>query len=207
MSVSRRQLLIALATVPPSALFLAPAIATPQKTETDKFLKVSQVITGNRHLNKTIAQRIENTLEKRIPDFASRLESLASVLSVSGDRDDLLRKLTASQTDFAFEIAKPWYLGFIGTPKGDALNDDDAEFVTYLHAQSYELVKDELPRPGYPPKARGWWKMPPPNMEPAQMPDDISDWTVQQNGAHGHIVAADEEWRAYALGQTDIKPS
>lgn len=139
MSVSRRQLLIALASVAPSAMFMTPALENISNAETGNFLKISQIITGNRHLNQAVSLRIEQTLLNRIANFSFKLNQLASNLLVPGDRDTLLGRLSAEETDFAFEIAKPWYLGFVGHSKGNILSDD-TEFETYLHARSYEVT-------------------------------------------------------------------
>jgi hypothetical protein len=111
----------------------------------------------------------------------------------------MLGGLSDEQVKFALDIAKPWYLGYVGTPSNFVLKDN-AAFVTFLEAQAWEKIIDEVPRPTYPRGSAGWWVVAPPGVNAPAMPDAITSWTFHPGGP-SRILAPDADWKAYALAQ------
>lgn len=194
--MTRRRLLIGLAAIAPASVFLRPTIASAASDD-DAFLRASRVITGNDSLSADVALRIHELLTKRIDRFESRLGELDEAMQkTGGGRDQMLAALTDSQVDFAIDIARPWYLGYVGKPS-DFVLKDDAVFATFLEAQSYQKIIDEVPRPTYPSEGPGWWDVAPPNVGAPPMPEEIKSWTFHPGGP-ARIMAPDPEWKAYA---------
>ena len=202
--MDRRSFLIGALSIPPVLSFLSSgAVFAAEVTQTD-FLKVSRVLIGRPDLAPDIAQRIETLLAQRIPGYSQKLAALAQVFGPAiqdpAQRNALLKALPADELDFALALAKPWYLGYVGTPSGSILKDD-AVFVTYLDAQAYEVVSKDLPRTSYPPGGEGWWQAVPEGVTAPQMPEQVAEWTWQPDGATGVIAAVDPAWRAFGMGQ------
>lgn len=196
LALTRRRVLIALAAIASTAQSLHPESAWAA-TEDDAFLRISKVITGNDSLSPDIATRIQHLLAGRHEHFLSKMADLAGVMQQDGgSRDHMLSKLTDTQVKFALEIAKPWYLGYLGTPSNFVLKDD-AVFATFLEAQSYQKVIGEVPRPTYPDGSAGWWNVPPNGVNAPDMPEQITSWTFHPGGP-SEIMAPDPKWKAYA---------
>lgn len=198
-ALTRRRILLGLT----AAISLAAAPYGSQAQGSAKggsFLAVSRVIAGNDALSPDVAKRIEGLLAKRTDSFAAQLDDLAAALEgVSGSREQKLSKLSDEQVKFALLIAKPWYLGFVGTPS-DFVLDDDAVFATFLEGQSWEKIIDEVPRPTYPGAGAGWWSEAPPHVKAPDMPADITRWNFHPPGP-AQIQAPDPEWKAYATAE------
>ncbi len=56
----------------------------------------------------------------------------------------MLTGLSEAQVKFALSIAKPWYLGYAGTPSNFGLKDN-AAFATFLEAQSFQKIIEFVP--------------------------------------------------------------
>lgn len=80
-------------------------------------------------------------------DFAGRLVELTNDMRTSNgrNRDAVLALLSDDQVQFALEIAKPWYLGYVGS-HSDFVLGDDAAFATLPEAQSWQKIILEFPR-------------------------------------------------------------
>lgn len=194
--LDRRQLLLGLCGSIPALHLSRSAFAQTADTP-DEFLRVSRVITGSEMISDPVAQRIRGLLLQRIDDFDTRLGSVAKSLEeTDGDRTAKLNALSDDEVSFALEIAKPWYLGYVGDPSSFVL-DDDAAFATFLEVQSWRKILDEVPIPTLPPASAGWWDAPPKGVTAPSMPDAIKDWTVHPEGPK-QIIAADPAWRNYA---------
>jgi hypothetical protein len=194
--ITRRRLLLGLAAVVPSSVLAMP-VAAGATSEDDSFLYVSRVITGDSTLTAGIAQRIEVLLGTRVSGFASQLGELMEAFQrTGGSRDRMLAALSDGQVRFALEIARPWYLGYVGKPS-DFVLKDDAAFTTYLEAQSWSKIVREVPRPTYPGAAAGWWDAAPPGVVAPAMPEGITRWTFHPGGP-AQILAPDSQWKAYA---------
>lgn len=195
-SPARRRVLIGLAGIAPAALFLRPAPVWAAAAD-ETFLRVSRIITGADSLSADVGQRIRKLLIDRTDQFAPRLKALSDAMQkTGGSRNEMLAGLSDEQVDFALAIARPWYLGYVGTPSSTTL-DDDAEFATFLEAQSYQKIIDKVPRPTYPQQAAGWWKSAPPGVDAPEMPEQITRWTFRPDGP-SRILPPDPRWRAYA---------
>lgn len=201
----RRRMLIGLATVAPALSLLgatpvraAPtATADPTDTADVSFLTVSRVITGAPDLSADVARRIRLLLAARDSSFSAKFDSLAKTMDrAGGDRAHRLAALSDEQVKFALAIARPWYLGFVGKPSDFVLRDD-AAFATFLQAQSWSKIVDEVPRPTYPGAAAGWWDVAPPGVQAPAMPDGITHWNFHPGGP-AQILKPDPRWKAYA---------
>lgn len=196
LSLTRRRVLIGLAGIAPAARFLSPAIAGAVGDH-DNFLQTSRIITGFDALSPDIARRIESLLAERIDRFSSRLDDLAGAMkNVVGGRKQQIAALNSDQVGLAIDIAKPWYLGYVGTPSNFVLKDD-AVFTTYLQAQSWQKIVDQVPRPTYPDGSAGWWVVAPPGVNAPAMPEQITSWTFHPGGP-SQILPPDPEWKTYA---------
>jgi fructose 5-dehydrogenase small subunit len=196
LSLTRRRVLIGLTGIAPAVRFLSPASAWAAGDD-DSFLQTSRIITGNDSLSADISQRIHSLLVERIDQFSSQLVDLAGAMKkVVGGRTEMIGALDDHQVKFAIEIAKPWYLGYVGTPSNFVLKDN-AAFTTYLQAQSWQKIVDEVPRPTYPNGNAGWWVAAPPGIDAPAMPGGIANWTFHPGGP-SQILAPDPEWKTYA---------
>jgi hypothetical protein len=194
--VTRRRVLLDLAALAP-ALGLSIPLPAHAQGDGGEFLEVSRVITGNATLSAGIASRIMTLLAARVAGFAAKLDELVkSFAKAGGGREQMLSALTDEQVRFALAIAEPWYLGRVGTPS-DFVLKDDAAFATYLEAQSWTKIVDEVPRPTYPGAAAAWWDAAPPGVVAPAMPAAITDWTFHPGGP-AQVVAPDSRWKAYA---------
>jgi hypothetical protein len=167
------------------------AAATP-----NTILDVSRIITGNDNLSPEVAERVATVLSKRIDGFDAKLQALAQALASKPDRDAALAALPVDQVAFALDIAKPWYVGYVGTPS-NAILKDDAEFVTFLEAQSYVKFLDKWPRPGDPGRAPGWWVEPPEGTDTSMLAPDIKSWSHVPTGVPTEIQDPDPAWFIY----------
>jgi len=194
--LTRRRVLLALANSVPAITLSMPFVVEAADAGSP-FLRASRVIIGNTTLSAGVAQRIMALLIPRIASFASQLDDLVkSFESTGGTRDQMLSRLSDSQVKFALAIARPWYLGHVGTPS-DFILKDDAVFATYLEAQSWSKIVDEVPRPTYPDANAGWWDAAPPGVVAPTMPAGITQWTFHPGGP-SQIMAPDPKWKAYA---------
>jgi len=194
--VTRRSVLLALATQMPRIGLALPPLANASDAD-DPFLRASRVIAGNATLSAGVGRRIMALLSSRITDFDAKLDDLVKTLvSTGGTREQMLSSLSAGQVRFALAIAEPWYLGRVGKPS-DFVLKDDAVFATYLEAQSWSKIVDEVPRPTYPGANAGWWDAAPPGVQAPAMPEGITQWTFHPGGP-AQIMAPDPKWKAYA---------
>jgi hypothetical protein len=88
-----------------------------------------------------------------LPHTSPHCETLAA----STSREAGLSALSGTDLDTALIIAKPWYLGYVGTPSGRIL-EDDAAFATFLEMQAYAKTGGIIPAQSYPPGPAGWWR-------------------------------------------------
>ncbi len=198
-SSKRRGFLIGLASVAATAPFLRPLRSWALPND-DVFLRVSRIITGSDTISADVARRIHDLLTLREKDFASKLSDLATALQgTSGNRVEMLTRLSDAQVKFALTIAKPWYLGYVGTPSNFVMKDD-AAFATFLEAQSYQKIVDVVPRPTYPSGNAGSWVVAPEGVDSPAMPEQIRDWTFHPGGPSA-IMAPDPEWKTYATAK------
>ena len=174
---------------------IASAEATSEDSSTT-LLSVSRIITGTDDLSPAVAQRVQILLSARISGFVDKLSDLSKALSQDQSHDAALAALTSEQVDFALDIAKPWYVGYVGKPSNTILKDD-AEFVTFLQAQSYQKFLDLWPRPSYPEAGPGWWVEPPANAGADEMPEAVKSWSFQPSDMPTTIKAPDPAWAAY----------
>ncbi len=195
---TRRALLLGLAALPPAALALGPGAAQSQeKAVPDAFLEVSRIIAGTDALTAAAGARIKALLAAREAGFEGKLADLARAMQAgAGDRASKLAKLTKDQVTFALQIARPWYLGYVGDPLSFVLRDD-ALFATFLEAQGWEKIISEVPRITYPGHGAAWWDTAPPGIQAPAMPEAITDWTFHPGGPAA-ILPSDPTWRAYA---------
>jgi hypothetical protein len=198
-SSTRRRILIGLVSALPSLEFLSPSDVLAAQDD-DAFLGVSQIITGTDALSADAAQRIHSLLAARNDKFDSALSELAGAMQkAGGNRHQMLSGLSPAQVKFALAIAKPWYLGYVGTPSNFVLKDD-AAFATFLEAQSFQKVIDFVPRPTYPRGTAGSWAAVPKGVDSPPMPAQIKDWTFHPGGP-ATIMAPDPQWKLYATAQ------
>jgi len=194
--VTRRSVLLALAAQVPAVGLALPSLANTADAD-DPFLEASRVIAGNATLSAGVARRIAGLLSGRIADFGAKLDDLVKTMEATGGtREQMLSALSAGQVRFALAIAEPWYLGRVGKPS-DFVLKDDAVFATYLEAQSWSKIVDEVPRPTYPGGNAGWWDAAPPGVQAPAMPEGITQWTFHPGGP-AQILAPDPKWKAYA---------
>lgn len=194
-----RRNLLALLSLPPLAS-LAPSLASAAPGDNASvFLKVSRIIAASDTLSAGVAQRIEQLLRSRDPKFDDRLAALLKALPDGSDRATTLRGLAPEDLKFALEIAKPWYVGYVGTPSGTILKDD-AEFATFLEAQSYQKIVADVPLQSYPTGSAGWWGAVPEGVTAPEMPTEITDWRFHPSGGPDAIVPPSPEWLNYVKG-------
>ena len=202
--MDRRSFLLGAIAIPPISSFLLPQVGFAADATASDFMQLSWVLIGRQDLSPDIGARIETLLKQRDAGYDQKLAALRQALAVAlkdeRQRNVVLKGLSGADTDFALEIAKPWYLGYVGTPAGSNLKDD-ATFVTYLNAQAYEVVRQDLPRTSYPPGGRGWWQAVPKGVTSPVMPHRVTDWAWQPDGATGAIAKPDAAWRAYGMGE------
>ena len=195
-SPTRRSFLVALAALVPAARFSCPSSAWAD-ADGNAFLRTSRIITGTESLSAEVGRRIQGLLSDRVDQFASKLNDLSAAMRATGDsREEMLAGLTDAQVDFALDVARPWYLGYVGSPSAFVL-DDDAVFATFLEAQCWEKIVSEVPRITYPGRNAGWWDVAPPNVDAPAMPEQIKSWTFHPGGPSG-ILAPDPAWKANA---------
>ena len=202
--MDRRSFLLGAIAIPPISSFLLPHFAFAETAPASDFMQLSWVLIGRKDLSPDVGTRIETLLKQRVTGYDQKLSALHQALAVAvkdeKQRNQVLKGLSGPDTDFALEIAKPWYLGYVGTPSGSNVKDD-ATFVTYLNAQAYEVVGKDLPRTSYPPGGKGWWQAVPEGVTSPLMPHRVTDWAWQPDGATGVIAKPDAAWRAYAMGE------
>ncbi len=195
-SEKRRRILIGLAGVLPVAQLVLPLDVLAAQND-DVFLRVSRVITGSEALSAGAAGRIRDLLSARDDEFTSQLSDLANAMQkTAGTRDEILSRLSDEHVKLALTIAKPWYLGYVGTPSNFVLKDD-AAFATFLEAQSYQKIVDVVPRPTYPSGSAGSWDVAPKGATAPVMPEQVKDWAFHPGGPSA-IVAPDPAWKVYA---------
>lgn len=196
-ATTRRNVLLALVAVPPALLTAQTAFGTASRNNDGGLLEVSKVITGSDAISGDVAVRIGDLLRDRIGGFDTKLSTLAAMLrSVNGVRAAKLAALNDAQIGLALQIARPWYLGYVGTPSAFVLKDD-AAFATFLEAQGFQKIVDVVPRPTYPGRAVGWWDVAPAGVAAPAMPPQITDWTFHPGGP-SQILAPSPVWRTYA---------
>ncbi|OOY25636.1 hypothetical protein BMI91_04330 [Thioclava sediminum] len=201
MSLDRRRFLIALAgTVPLASLTPGFARAADSAAPSDAFLSVSRAICGNDSLSKETAARIEKLLSDSDADFAGKLDGLAKAFD-GKDRAAAIDGLSDDQTTLALSIAKPWYLGFTGSPSARILKDD-AEFATFLEAQALTKVSDIVPLQTYPSGGAGWWEAVPDGVDASDLPEEATSWEYQPKSSY-ELQDPDPAWLAYAKGEAD----
>lgn len=195
-SSKRRNVLIGLTGALPAAQLLHPLGVLAAQND-DVFLRVSRIITGTDALSVDVAGRIRDLLAARDDKFASELSDLAGAMQkTGGNRVEMLSRLSDTQVKFALTVAKPWYLGYVGTPSNFVLKDD-AAFATFLEAQSYQKIIDSVPRPTYPSGSAESWAVAPKGVDAPAMPEQIKDWTFHPSGP-STIMAPDQQWKMYA---------
>jgi len=199
MSMDRRSFLISLALIPPAVYWSTSVLA--DGSVSDAFMQVSRIITGADNLTPGAAARIEGLLSERHPGFAAHLATLYTALAASPSREAGLSVLTGNDLDTALIIAKPWYLGYVGTPSGRILKDD-AEFATFLDMQAYAKTDSIIPAQSYPPGPAGWWQDTPRGVDASDLPEGATTWAYQPLKTYT-IAAPDPAWRAYAAGHFD----
>lgn len=165
------------------------------------FLNVSKVITGSDALTPGTAGRIEALLTAREKNFPAKLDNLAKALIGKADRETRLAGLGEDDLDTALAIAKPWYLGYVGSPSARIL-EDDAAFATYLEAQAWVKLASIVPLQSYAPGIAGWWKTPPPGVDHTDLPEEAKSWNYQPQREF-RVPPPDPAWRAYAAGTYD----
>ena len=190
----RRSILLGLAATVPLwhvAMPVAAAGASPD------FLWASRIVTGSDTLTSGVAARIEGLLSAREAGFAGHLGQLVDAMKAAGgDRERMLSGLAPDEVAFALVIAKPWYLGYVGTPSSFVM-DDDAGFATFLEAQSWEKIADVVPRITYPAHGPGWWGAVPDGVTAPAMPGGMAGWDARPAGPAA-ILPPDPAWRAFA---------
>ena len=162
------------------------------------------MLTGAGDLSAGAAERIRSLLSARHDDFDLRCADL--FLALGGDtgqtatpeeREARFAALDDDRLDFALAVAKPWYVGHVGTPSSGVL-DDNAEFATFLEAQGSAKILDVVPRTSYPQNSAGWWSQPPAGVKAPDMPEGVTDgWGFQPDGPDA-IRAPSPAWRRYA---------
>lgn len=197
--MKRRDFLISLSLTAPAVQFLTsiPDVAEAATSASSPILTVSQIITGNDQLSPEIAARVEDILSKRVDGFADKLAGLAKTLSSKPTRDAGLAALSSDEVAFALQIAKPWYVGYVGSPSTTILKDD-AEFVTFLQAQSYEKFIDAWPRPSAADRNPGWWEKPPEGVDTSNLPKGVESWSFQPADMPAEIAKPDPAWFLFA---------
>ena len=197
--ISKRTLLLSLAAYAPLLLPGCRSASGAATTGETEFLRISRIIAGAGDLTPGAAKRIATLLGERDRRFADRLAGLGRALTAGRPRDEALSSLKGDDIAFALEIAKPWYLGYVGEPSPGVLKDDSA-FATYLEAQAYAKIADAVPLPTYPVGPAGWWADPPKGVEATDLPADSASWDHQPRQIY-KIAAPDPAWRAYAAGE------
>ncbi|WP_278937585.1 MULTISPECIES: sugar dehydrogenase complex small subunit [Pseudomonas] len=199
MSMDRRSFLVSLALIPPALYWSSALLAAGSAS--DAFREVSRIITGADNLTPGAAARIEALLTERHAGFAAHLAALHKTLAASTSREAGLSALSGTDLDTALIIAKPWYLGYVGTPSGRIL-EDDAAFATFLEMQAYAKTGGIIPAQSYPPGPAGWWRDTPRGVDASDLPEGATTWAYQPL-KHYTIATPDPAWHAYAEGRFD----
>lgn len=148
--VSRRRLLgyigvgLASSLMMPVPLKAFAADGEPSPVDVDKFLRISRALTGKKHLNPVIGQRLYAAILQRKPDIAAQLDSLQTLPAGAPS------SWAQPQQDAARIILQGWYLGQVG-------EGQDIAVVTYEKALMFEAVSDVLVIRSYCTNRPGYW--------------------------------------------------
>ncbi len=146
-------------------LGLCPVTAfAQQEIDEAAFLALSQRLTGRNELNATISARALAALSAGDEAFLKTAMRLAQAIDQFGLTDmRRFRDFAAAHPDLspaAMKIISAWYLGYTGTPEGEA-NHDDARFVSFAGALMYEPTIDVTIVPTYARGKTDYWVTPP----------------------------------------------
>lgn len=174
--MKRRDFLAALVATPPIlALETSPLFA--QISPRSDILNVSEVLTGRSPLAPSVAIRIESLLSKRDSSFPEKLARLTKAVGTArpNEQEKIIVDLNEEDAQTAIKIVSAWYLGYIGTPSETHM-EDDAEFITFLSAQMYEVTADNTIRPSYAQEGRDYWAHTPHGVLAPPMDPNIHEW-------------------------------
>lgn len=122
--------------------FAADGEASP--ADLDKFMRVSRALTGKRHLNPVIGQRLFGAILQRKPDVMTQLALLQTLPAGAPSG------WGAPQQEIARLILQGWYLGQVG-------EGADIAVVTYEKALMFDAVSDVLVIRSYCTNRPGYW--------------------------------------------------
>ncbi|MDR3519106.1 MAG: sugar dehydrogenase complex small subunit [Azospirillaceae bacterium] len=128
-----------------------PAAAAAIESDGDRFLRISQVLTGKSDLDPTISARTLSALTAHDAGFATRLGTLASTLDATvippdADFDQTPIAAQPALRQTAIEIVSAWYLGVVGTT-----------VIAYEEALMYRPTRDITAPPATQSSVFGSW--------------------------------------------------
>lgn len=137
-----------------------------------------------------------------MPTFPQKLTNpIETMRTTGGDREHKLSSLSDEQIGFPPDIAKPWHLGYVGSPSGFIL-DDDAELATFIEAQSWEKSSMPSRASRAPNQGATSWDAAPAGVDAPAMPAQIVDWSFR-SARPSTIQPRDQEWRTHATTDRD----
>ncbi|WP_312407301.1 sugar dehydrogenase complex small subunit [Rhizobium sp.] len=164
--ISRRRLIgLSVGGVLVASLGCLPTLAVAQEAmDQAGFQALSQRLTGRAVLDKVISDRAFAALTAEDVGFPAAAMRLTAALDQAGLVDMREFKQFAAANPAlaptAMKIISAWYLGYTGTPEGEA-NHDDARFVAFAGALMYEPTKDVTIVPTYARGHTNYWVDPP----------------------------------------------
>lgn len=128
------------------------------------FLTLSQILTGRKALDPVISARALSALAQEDAAFSARAGQLHHAITQARFTDMRnYRAFIAGHADLApvaVTIISAWYLGYTGTPEGEA-STDNARFVTYAGALMYQPTMDATVIPTFSRGHTNYWVNPP----------------------------------------------
>ncbi len=166
LKLGRRSVLgLGIAGVTAAAFGICPGAAFAQEAIDEKaFLALSQRLTNRAALDAQISARAFAALSAEDASFPAAALKLSQAMEQAGLTDMRnFKEFAAAHPDLsptAMKIISAWYLGYTGTPEGEA-NHDDARFVAFAGALMYEPTKDVTIVPTYARGHTNYWVEPP----------------------------------------------
>ncbi|AEI37367.1 MAG: sugar dehydrogenase complex small subunit [Zymomonas mobilis subsp. pomaceae] len=131
----------------------------------DQFYSLSTFLTGHNDLDRGLSDRTWDALLAVDSDFSVKSQALRQAIAAAAITDSSLLRLSAIGQDDALmttakTIISAWYLGYVGTPAGHAM-EDNARFISYSSALMYRPTLDATVIPSYARGGPSYWVNPP----------------------------------------------
>lgn len=137
-----------------------PTVAVAAKSapeQNQKFLRLSQVLTGHADLNALTADRIADGFKRVEPELYAQFDALGALVRPGTAPSEILASASAADLkNAALAVVSAWYTGTIG--KGAK-----AVTVSYDDALMQMPTADGLAPPTYVLGGPSWWASPPPD--------------------------------------------